>query len=99
MNNLKKLGLTALAGSLVAVSAQAGELSVSGSAAIAYKNQSNKNGVGTQIVYLECIDVYAMRFAAYLGICHACLAYVGIFHAYSSNTGRACSPAHCTVSL
>ena len=32
MNNLKKLGLSALAGSLVAVSAQAGEISVSGSA-------------------------------------------------------------------
>ena len=32
MNNLKKLGISALAGSLVAVSAQAGEISVSGSA-------------------------------------------------------------------
>ena len=32
MNNLKKLGLSALAGSLVAVSAQAGEIAVSGSA-------------------------------------------------------------------
>ena len=32
MNNLKKLGVTALAGSLVAVSAQAGEMSVNGSA-------------------------------------------------------------------
>jgi len=46
MNNLKKLGLTALAGSLVAVSAQAGELSVSGSAAIAYKQASNAWGSG-----------------------------------------------------
>ncbi len=46
MNNLKKLGLTALAGSLVAVSAQAGELSVSGSAAIAYKQASNAFGSG-----------------------------------------------------
>ena len=32
MNNLKKLGISALAGSLAAVSAQAGEISVSGSA-------------------------------------------------------------------
>ena len=40
MNNLKKLGLTALAGSLVAVSAQAGELSVSGSANMTYKTNS-----------------------------------------------------------
>jgi outer membrane protein OmpU len=46
MNNLKKLGLTALAGSLVAVSAQAGELAVSGSATIAYKQASNAQGSG-----------------------------------------------------
>ena len=46
MNNLKKLGLTALAGSLVAVSAQAGELSVSGSATVAYKQQSGNQGSG-----------------------------------------------------
>jgi hypothetical protein len=32
MNNLKKIGLTALAGSMVAVSAQALEMSVSGTA-------------------------------------------------------------------
>ena len=31
MNNFKKIGLTALAGSLAAISAQAGEMSVSGS--------------------------------------------------------------------
>jgi outer membrane protein OmpU len=37
MNNLKKLGLSALAGSLVAVSAQAGEMAVSGSANVTYK--------------------------------------------------------------
>ena len=36
MTNLKKVGLTALAGSLVAVSAQAGSLSVSGGAEISY---------------------------------------------------------------
>jgi outer membrane protein OmpU len=38
MNNLKKLGLSALAGSLVAVSAQAGEISVTGSANVTLKN-------------------------------------------------------------
>ena len=37
MINLKKVGLTALAGSLVAVSAHAGEISVSGSANVTYK--------------------------------------------------------------
>ena len=34
MNNFKKIGLTALAGSLVATSAFAGELTVTGSAGI-----------------------------------------------------------------
>ena len=41
MNNLKKIGLTALAGSLIATSAFAGSMSVTGSASIALKNQSN----------------------------------------------------------
>ena len=36
MTNLKKLGLTALAGSLVATSAFAGEMSVSGTAKVSY---------------------------------------------------------------
>jgi len=36
MNNLKKIGLSALAGSLVATSAFAGEMSVSGSAKATY---------------------------------------------------------------
>jgi len=53
MNNLKKLGLTALAGSLVAVSANAGELSVSGGFNATYVTHdgntgtaSNDHGVG-----------------------------------------------------
>ena len=37
MNKFKKIGLTALAGSLVAVSAQAGELTVTGGANVTYK--------------------------------------------------------------
>jgi outer membrane protein OmpU len=42
MNNLKKIGLTALAGSLVATSvAYSGELAVSGSAGFNVKNFSN----------------------------------------------------------
>jgi outer membrane protein OmpU len=41
MNNFKKIGLTALAGSLVATSAFAGEMSVSGSASFNMKNWSN----------------------------------------------------------
>jgi outer membrane protein OmpU len=46
MNDLRKLGVTALAGSLVAVSAQAGEMSVSGSANITYKTDSASEGKG-----------------------------------------------------
>ena len=38
MNNLKKIGLTALAGSLVVTSAFAGELTASGSASMAVNN-------------------------------------------------------------
>jgi len=49
MNNLKKLGVTALAGSLAAVSAQAGEMSMNGSANYTYKtdNQYEGKGLGT----------------------------------------------------
>ena len=38
--NIKKIGLTALAGSLVATSAFAGELSLSGSAVLSYSDYS-----------------------------------------------------------
>ena len=44
MNNLKKLGISALAGSLVAVSAQAGEISVSGSANVTMVTGEAANG-------------------------------------------------------
>ena len=44
MNKLKKVGLTALAGSLAAVSANAGEISVSGAMGFTYSNQSGSIG-------------------------------------------------------
>ena len=44
MNNFKKIGLTALAGSLIATSAFAGSMSVSGSADINLANSSNADG-------------------------------------------------------
>ena len=44
MNNFKKIGLTALAGSLVATSAFAGELTASGSASMSVKNTTS-NGI------------------------------------------------------
>ena len=40
MNNFKKIGLTALAGSLVATSVYAGEMSVAGGASFNMKNFS-----------------------------------------------------------
>ena len=42
--NIKKIGLTALAASLVSVSAHAGEMSVAGSASIGIKNNSGNDG-------------------------------------------------------
>ena len=47
MNNLKKIGLSALAGSLVSVSAHAAEFSVSGSASITMDRPTVDNGVAT----------------------------------------------------
>jgi len=44
MNNFKKVGLTALAGSLVATTAYAGALSVSGSAGVKYQSKSGSAG-------------------------------------------------------
>jgi len=46
MDTMKKLGLTALAGSLVATSAYAGEMSVSGSAKVTYTSQDEKEVTG-----------------------------------------------------
>ena len=43
MTNLKKLGLSALAGSLVAMSAQAGEMAVTGSANVTLKQGATDN--------------------------------------------------------
>ena len=47
MNNLKKIGVSALAGSLVAFAANAGELSVSGSANLTYTNEDLSNSAST----------------------------------------------------
>ncbi|MDC3396927.1 porin [Candidatus Pelagibacter sp.] len=47
MNNFKKIGLTALAGSLIATSAFAGSMSVGGSASISLSNSSNADGGNT----------------------------------------------------
>ena len=47
MNKLTKIGLSALAGSLVAVSAHAGSMSVSGSASITISDTDVDNTIGT----------------------------------------------------
>lgn len=49
MNNLKKIGLSALAGSLVAFSANAGELSVSGSAEFTFTDKDGTSGSGNEL--------------------------------------------------
>ena len=46
MNNIKKIGLSALAGSLVAMSAQAGDMSVTGSSAIYIANSDENAKTG-----------------------------------------------------
>jgi outer membrane protein OmpU len=46
MNNIKKIGLTALAGSLVATSAFAGAMSVSGSAKVTYASNGEEGVAG-----------------------------------------------------
>jgi outer membrane protein OmpU len=47
MNTLKKVGLTALAGSLVAISANAGEMAVNGYAKATYTDRGSQNGLIT----------------------------------------------------
>ena len=49
MNNLKKVGLTALAGSLVAGSVSAADLSVTGSATMSYGGGDSKATTGQSI--------------------------------------------------
>ena len=46
MNNIKKVGLTALAGSLAAISANAAELSVSGASVLTYTSEDNSETTG-----------------------------------------------------
>ena len=56
MNNFKKIGLTALAGSLVATSVYAGEISVAGSASLRMSNHAGTDGgktmaMGNQLTF------------------------------------------------
>ena len=49
MNRLKKVGLSALAGSLAALSAQAGELAVSGSMEVTYVSKDGSEVTGNPL--------------------------------------------------
>jgi outer membrane protein OmpU len=49
MNNLKKIGFSALAGSLASLSVQAGEMAVSGSAELSYVQKDNTEMTGNPI--------------------------------------------------
>jgi outer membrane protein OmpU len=65
MNNLKKLGLTALAGSLVATSVSAGEMSVSAGASLDYTSKSeglgNNWSMGDSVNFNGSGDVNGME--------------------------------------
>ena len=50
MNNFKKIGLTALAGSLAAVSANAVELSVSGETTVSYVSNTAASNKGSTVL-------------------------------------------------
>ena len=66
MNNLKKVGLTALAGSLAAVSANAAEMSVSGATLLTYTSEDgtevtgNPFGMKTNLSFTASGDVNGM---------------------------------------
>ena len=49
MNKLKKIGFSALAGSLASLSVQAGEMAVSGSAEVSYVQKDNTEMTGNPI--------------------------------------------------
>ena len=49
MNNIKKIGLTALAGSLVAISAQAAEMTVSGATTLTYTSEDRTEVTGNPL--------------------------------------------------
>jgi len=59
MNNLKKIGLTALAGTLAATTANAGTLSVGGTADIIYNTHSKGNATGNPFSSTQTISFSA----------------------------------------
>ena len=88
MNNLKKVGLTALAGSMVAFSAQALDMSVSGQAKITYVDEGEGSAGRTDVTG----NPYGFdQSLAFNGSGDTALGTVSVMHVYNNATGAASS--------
>jgi len=88
MNNLKKVGLTALAGSMVAFSAQALDMSVSGQAKITYVDEGEGSAGRTDVTG----NPYGFdQTLAFNGSGDTALGTVSVMHVYNNATGAASS--------
>jgi hypothetical protein len=88
MNNLKKVGLTALAGSMVAFSAQALDMSVSGQAKITYVDEGEGSVGRTDVTG----NPYGFdQTLAFNGSGDTALGTVSVMHVYNNATGAASS--------
>jgi len=88
MNNLKKVGLTALAGSMVAFSAQALDMSVSGQAKITYVDEGEGSVGRTDVTG----NPYGFdQSLAFNGSGDTALGTVSVMHVYNNATGAASS--------
>jgi len=88
MNNLKKVGLTALAGSMVAFSAQALDMSVSGQAKITYVDEGEGSAGRTDVTG----NPYGFdQTLAFNGSGDTALGAVSVMHVYNNATGAASS--------
>jgi len=88
MNNLKKVGLTALAGSMVAFSAQALDMSVSGQAKITYVDEGEGSAGRTDVTG----NPYGFdQSIAFNGSGDSPIGTVSLMHVYNNATGAASS--------
>ncbi|WP_415303993.1 porin [Candidatus Pelagibacter sp. Uisw_090] len=87
MTNLKKIGLSALAGSLVAFSAQAGELSVSGGAKLTYTGDTGKNDAEADGNRFGMQQLMTFTGSGELDNGHT----VSLYHAMTANGGKSSS--------
>lgn len=88
MNNLKKVGLSALAGSMVAFSAQAMDMSVSGQAKITYVDEGEGSTGNTDVTG----NPYGFdQTIAFNGSGETPLGTVSVMHVMNNNTGAASS--------